>query len=175
VVNGLLDILCFDADSMSSRTAEPLVEAFLHSISDGIGSQIASSARRCGIVDRRFADIQASIQKYLTCADLTCDRVASYCGISPRYLCYVLKANQTSFSDLLWGQRLPKAREWLVSKSFRGYPIHKIATMAGFKSAAHFSRLFKSEYSLSPKEYRAAHSDAGPSASIPFDPESLVS
>jgi len=27
--------------------------------------------------------------------------------------------------------------------------------MAGFKSAAHFSRMFKSAYGLSPKEYRA--------------------
>jgi len=160
VVSSLLDILCFDGDRMSCRTAEPLANAFLQSISDGISDQIASSARPCSLVDRRFADIQASIQKYLTCADLTCDRVAAYCGISPRYLCYVLKANQTSFSDLLWGQRLPKAREWLVSGAYRSYPIHKIARMAGFKSAAHFSRMFKSAYDLSPKDYRANHSDA---------------
>jgi transcriptional regulator GlxA family with amidase domain len=52
---------------------------------------------------------------------------------------------------------LPKAREWLVADSFQRYPIHKIATMAGFKSAAHFSRMFKSTYSVSPKEYRANH------------------
>jgi transcriptional regulator GlxA family with amidase domain len=66
-----------------------------------------------------------------------------------------LKANNTSFSELLWSQRLPKAREWLVADSFERYPIHKIATMAGFKSAAHFSRMFKSAYKVSPKEYRA--------------------
>jgi AraC-like DNA-binding protein len=29
--------------------------------------------------------------------------------------------------------------------------------MTGFKSAAHFSRMFKSAYSASPKEYRAKH------------------
>jgi transcriptional regulator GlxA family with amidase domain len=69
----------------------------------------------------------------------------------------VLKANNTSFSDLLWSQRLPKARDWLVTDSFRRYPIHKIASMAGFKSAAHFSRMFKSAYHVAPKEYRAQH------------------
>jgi AraC-like DNA-binding protein len=145
---------------MSRRTAEPLAEAFLHSISDSIGDHVASCAPSSSLVDKRFADIQACIQKYLTCADLTCERVAAHCGISPRYLCYVLKANNTSFSDLLWSRRLPKAREWLIAHSFQQYPIHKIATMAGFKSAAHFSRMFKSAYSTSPKEYRAQHTQA---------------
>jgi AraC-like DNA-binding protein len=156
-VNGLLNLLCFEGDHMSRRTAEPLSEAFLQSISDSIGDHIASCAPSNSLVDKRFADIQGCIQKYLTCAELTCERVAAYCGISPRYLCYVLKANNTSFSELLWSQRLPKARDWLVAEAFQRYPIHKIASMAGFKSAAHFSRMFKSTYRESPKEYRANH------------------
>jgi AraC family transcriptional activator of tynA and feaB len=165
VVTGLLNLLCFEGDHMSPRTAEPLAEAFLQSISDSVGDRIASCAPSSSLVDKRFADIQACIQKYLTCADLTCDRVAAHCGISPRYLCYVLKANNTSFSDLLWSRRLPKAREWLISESFQHHPIHKIATMTGFKSAAHFSRMFKAAYSASPKEYRAKHASAQTEAS----------
>lgn len=161
IVTGLLNLLCFEGDHMSRRTATPLAEAFLQSISESVGDHIANSAPSCSLVDKRFADIQACIQKYLTSADLTCDRVAAYCGISPRYLCYVLKANNTSFSELLWSQRLPKAREWLVADSFERYPIHKIATMAGFKSAAHFSRMFKSVYQVSPKEYRESHAKGG--------------
>ena len=161
IVTGLLNLLCFEGDHMSRRTATPLAEAFLQSISESVGDHIANRAPSCSLVDKRFADIQACIQKYLTSADLTCDRVAAYCGISPRYLCYVLKANNTSFSELLWSQRLPKAREWLVADSFERYPIHKIATMAGFKSAAHFSRMFKSVYQVSPKEYRESHAKGG--------------
>ncbi len=164
IVTGLLDLLCFEGESLGPRAAQPLAEAFLQSISDGLGDQIAGSARPGSLVDKRFVDIQKCIQKNLTCADLTCDRVAEYCGISPRYLCYVLKANNTCFSDLLWSQRLPKAREWLVSEAFERCLIHKIACMAGFKSAAHFSRMFKSAYGVSPKEYRANHARAGTDA-----------
>jgi AraC family transcriptional activator of tynA and feaB len=155
VVNSLLNLLCFEGDHLGRQTAEPLAEAFLQSISDGVSGCVAGSNRSSSLVDKRFADIQECIHKYLTCADLTCDRVAACCGISPRYLCYVLKANDTSFSDLLWGKRLPKAREWLVTEAFQRYPIHKIASMAGFKSAAHFSRMFKTAYGVSPKDYRA--------------------
>jgi AraC family transcriptional activator of tynA and feaB len=77
----------------------------------------------------------------------------------------VLRANDTSFSDLLWSQRLPKARQWLVADPYRRYTIHKISSMAGFKSAAHFSRMFKSAYGVSPKEYRAAR-PSQPAAAI---------
>src|SRR3546814_20474839 len=80
------------------------------------------------------------ILRNLTDPDLFYDMVAASCGISPRYLCYVLKANNTSFSDLLWKNRLPKARDWLVSRATRDYPIHEIAFMSGFKSAAHLDR-----------------------------------
>ena len=157
LVTDLLEILCTEGDRLSARTGAALAQGFLHSVSDSLGEQLAGSVDPQSLTDRRFEDIQACIGRYLTCADLTCDRVAEYCGISPRYLCYVLKSNNTSFSELLWGQRLPKAREWLGSSAYRHYPIHKIAGMAGFKSAAHFSRMFKTAYNLSPKEYRARH------------------
>lgn len=172
LVTGLLDLLCFQGDNLSRQTAESLATAFLQSVSDSVGDQIASLARPGRTMDKRFADIQACIQKYSTAADLTCDRVAEYCGISPRYVCYVLRANNTSFSDLLWSHRLPSARDWLVSESFRRYPIHKVACMAGFKSAAHFSRMFKSAYGMSPKEYRASHETTIPGGAAPINPMS---
>jgi AraC-like DNA-binding protein/mannose-6-phosphate isomerase-like protein (cupin superfamily) len=161
VVTSLLELLCFEGDRLSRRAADPLADAFLESVSDGVG--LAGGTPVTSLADRRFMDIRECIQKHVTCADLTCERVAEYCGISPRYLCHVLRANDTSFSELLWSQRLPKARDWLVSDTFRQYPIHKIACMAGFKSAAHFSRMFKSAYGVSPKEYRA---DPGKASSL---------
>lgn len=161
LVTGLLDLLCFQGGSLSRAAAESLTTAFLRSVSDGVGNQIASLMRSDRTLDKRFADIQACIQKYSTATDLTCDRVAEYCGISPRYVCYVLKANNTTFSNLLWSHRLPSARDWLVSEPFRRYPVHKVANMAGFKSAAHFSRMFKSVYGMTPKDYRASHEVAG--------------
>jgi AraC family transcriptional regulator, positive regulator of tynA and feaB len=160
VVTGMLDLLCFEGPRLGPKTAEPLVEAFLHSISDGIGDSGVALARPASVMDKRFADIQACIQKYLTAQDLTCDRVAAHCGVSPRYVCYVLRARDTSFSELLWTQRLQKSRDWLVSTSFQRYPIHKIASMAGFKSAAHFSRMFKSSFGASPNEFRTGFATA---------------
>lgn len=155
VVVKLLDLLLGDGDGLSMNAAEPLVAAFLEAIADKVGDLVDSPPRRQRVIDVRLADIKAYIMKNLTDPDLTYDEVAAKCGISPRYLCYLLKSDDTSFSKLLWSQRLPKAREWLLLSEFQDYPIQEIAFMAGFKSAAHFSRMFKTAYGCAPKEYRS--------------------
>lgn len=157
VVHRLLDLLVEHGERLSRQAAKPMVESLLEAIADNLRARNIDMPRRQRLVDRRLQDIENYILMNLTDPDLCYDKVASSCGISPRYLCYVLKANNTSFSELLWKNRLPKARDWLVAPSTRDYPIHEIAYMSGFKSAAHFSRMFKSAYGCPPREYRAAH------------------
>ena len=154
VITRLLDLLFDEGDFLTRNVAEHLVDAFLETLSDYIRNLDVGPTHRMSVVDKRLADIEAYIARNLTDPELSYDEVAQKCGISPRYLCHVLKARNTSFSHLLWSQRLPRARDWLVSEPLREYPIHEIAYMAGFKSAAHFSRMFKSTYGLTPKEYR---------------------
>lgn len=155
VVAKLLEILFGEGDKLGLSAVDPLVVAFLEALADDINQQtVVGGSRRQSVVDKRLADIESYIMKNLTDPDLSYDEVASKCGISPRYLCYVLKANNTSFSNLLWSQRLPKARDWLASPALQDHPIHEIALMAGFKSAAHFSRMFRAHYAWSPKEFR---------------------
>jgi AraC family transcriptional activator of tynA and feaB len=155
LIGKLLDLLFGEGDHLSRHAADPLVAAFLESLADTVDGLVSEgSGRRQRVVDKRLADIEGYIMKHLTDPDLSYEEVAAKCGISPRYLCYVLKANNTSFSTLLWGQRLPKARDWLAAPALEDYPIQEIAFMAGFKSAAHFSRMFKGNYGCSPKDYR---------------------
>lgn len=156
VVMRLLEFLVRDGETLSKRTAQPLGESLLEAIADCIGYRNAELPRRQRLVDKRLTDIENYILMNLADPDLCCDRVAASCGISPRYLCYILKANNTSFSDLLWKNRLPKARDFLIAPAAQDYPIHKIAFMSGFKSAAHFSRMFKAAYGCPPREFRAA-------------------
>jgi AraC-like DNA-binding protein/mannose-6-phosphate isomerase-like protein (cupin superfamily) len=155
VVSELIDLLCREGHRIGSRMAEPLSEAFLQSISDSALVSFASARQAPSESEVRFANIAECVQKYLTTSGLTADRVAELCAISPRCLYYVLKKNGTTFSDLLWRLRLSKARDWLVADTFKRYPIRKIAEMSGFKSSAHFSRLFSKLYGIPPRKYRA--------------------
>ncbi|MCW1385021.1 AraC family transcriptional regulator [Novosphingobium sp. KCTC 2891] len=153
----LLDVILDYGDRLGDHAARHLVGGLLESIADHLRSSKMEMPRRQKLVDRRLADIENYIMMNLTDPDLSYDKVAANCGISPRYLCYLLKANNTSFSELVWKNRLPKARDWLLSPKTRDHPIHEIAYMSGFKSAAHFSRMFKAAYGIPPREFRTRH------------------
>jgi AraC-like DNA-binding protein len=87
--------------------------------------------------------------------------VAKGCGISPRYLSFLLRLKGTSFSELVWEQRLEKARNWLSSSDPRDISISEIAYGVGFKSPAHFSRMFKRVFKVNPREFRGECAEHG--------------
>ena len=158
-VRDLLEVLAKYGDRMSDKTAELMSHSLLEATADHLRNSGIEMPRRQKLVDRRLSDIENYIKMNLADPELSYDKVAISCGISPRYLCFLLKANNTSFSELVWKNRMPKARDWLVSAKTRDYPIHEIAYMSGFKSAAHFSRMFKATYGMPPRDYRAQHSE----------------
>lgn len=160
VVLDILGLLVRDGERLSRGAAKHLAEGLLVALADNLEGQHADISRRQQLVAKRLSDIQNYILMNLTDPDLSFDRVAANCGISPRYLCYVLKANRTSFSRLLWNNRLAKAKDLLVSPVTRDYPVHEIAYMSGFKSAAHFSRMFKSAFGCPPRRFRKGSADA---------------
>lgn len=167
VVQRMLNLLVKEGDHLSRRTAKPLTESLLEALADCMDIDALDIPRRQSLADKRLEDIENYILMNLSDPDLCYTRVATNCGISPRYVCYVLKANNTSFSDLLWKNRLPLARDLLVSSGTRGYPIHEIAFLSGFKSAAHFSRMFKSAYGCPPREFRNAHEASSSATTVP--------
>lgn len=160
VVQDILALLVRDGEQLSRAAAKHLSEGLLVALADHLEGQHADISRRQQLVAKRLSDIQNYILMNLTDPDLSFERVASNCGISPRYLCYVLKANRTSFSRLLWRNRLSKAKDLLLSQATRDYPIHEIAYMSGFKSAAHFSRMFKAAFGCPPRKFRKGGADA---------------
>lgn len=156
-VRGMLEMLARHGDLLSDKTADLMCRSLLEATADYLRTSGIEMPQRQKLVDRRLADIVNYIKMNLADPELSYDKVAASCGISPRYLCFLLKANNTSFSELVWKNRMPKARDWLVSPKARDYPIHEVAYMSGFKSAAHFSRMFKATYGMPPREYRTQY------------------
>jgi AraC family transcriptional regulator, positive regulator of tynA and feaB len=157
IARRLLDVIVDEGERLAGHTATLVVASLLEAVGDMVRAQCSVLPEHQGLADRRLQDIKSYILLNITDPELRYEKVAACCGISPRYLSYVLKANNTTFSDLLWKNRLPKARERLVDPSTRKYPINQIAYMCGFKSAAHFSRMFKSNYGCTPRQYRVTY------------------
>jgi AraC family transcriptional activator of tynA and feaB len=157
VVLQLLDILASEGDTLARKITEPLVGSLLEAIASVIHTQHIDLPQRETIVGKRLRDIEDYIVMHLADSELSHERVATACGISPRYLCHLLKVDNTSFAKTLWANRRKKARDLLISPQMRDRTIDEVAQMSGFKTTAHFCRMFKSAYQLTPREYRASH------------------
>jgi AraC-like DNA-binding protein len=94
------------------------------------------------------------VQTHLAEPDLSIDRIARDLRCSKRYLHRVFEGDDMSLERRIWQTRLERCAEGLRAQPSR--PVSDIAFSWGFSSSAHFSRLFKSRYGVSPREYRAA-------------------
>jgi AraC family transcriptional activator of tynA and feaB len=135
--------------------AEELMRAALVAVGHGMSRSLNPMPPRT-LGERRLNDILTYIEKQLSNPDLTASAVASGCGISTRYLCSILKSHDKCFSEVLWNSRLDKTKTWLTNENMCHLPVGKIGYMAGFKSAAHFSRTFKRTTNMTPGDFRAA-------------------
>lgn len=150
------EMLYEEGGRVSHKTADGLAGEAVNAIGCILHNVRQDGPRTLG--DRRFADIEAFVLHHLGNPDLSAEMTATGVGISCGYLLHILKTRGTSFSELLWSSRLALARKWLAAEGLREVPIAQIAFMAGFKSAAHFSRAFKEANRMTPGDYRARSS-----------------
>lgn len=155
VAKELLDLISRHGDGLQLATTNALGMALLDAIADHLRESRVEMPQRRRISEKRMAEIENFILLHASDPDISLEVVAENCGITPRYLSYLLKSRATTFSDMLWHTRLPKAQAWLESAEAQGLSIGQIAFMSGFKCASHFSRKFRQTYHCSPREFRA--------------------
>jgi AraC-like DNA-binding protein len=163
VAENILANVLEDDGAMAPDTCQILLDSALAVLSHAIRDRNVCGRLRQTVSDRRLQEVLRFIEVHLSNPNLSTAMVASGCGISPRYLSFLLKHHGASFSTLVWEQRLKKAKSWLSSANSNDVSISEIAYSVGFKSPAHFSRMFKRVFQVNPREYRAAKAeDAAP-------------
>ena len=144
-----------DGDELTENVEQTLIESALTVLADAIKARDDYSVIRQSLPDQRLQDVLRYIDLHLSDPSLSTSMVADACGISPRYLSFLLKQNGTPFSELVWDKRMKIASRWLATSKPTEISIAEIAFRVGFKSPAHFSRMFKRVFNKGPREYRA--------------------
>lgn len=157
----LFSLLSGQGRELERHIVDMLIDTLLTEAQTVVKAASVQLEARKHISEKRYEEIIAYISLHLANPDISASMVARGCGISPRYLCHLLKLKSTSFSDLLWEERLKQTADWLLALDTRHYTISEIAYMNGFKTAAHFSRLFKSYWGCSPREFRQTEGQGG--------------
>jgi len=167
IAERMLNEVFDDVDELSAHVEQLLVDSALAVLADAVKECSYGAPARKSLSDKRLQDVLRFVEIHLSDPKLSTTMVASACGISPRYLSYLLKQNGTSFSALVWDERLKVASRWLASPEACDVSMAEIAFRVGFKSPAHFSRMFKRVFSKGPREYRATVQ--GAAAQTPAD------
>lgn len=96
--------------------------------------------------------------------DITVEDIADFCNISRGYLCKILKKHTgQSPQQLLMNYRMSKAAQLL---QLTDLSIGDIGQAVGYANQLHFSRAFKTIYSVSPSQWRKNTKVIAPSQTI---------
>lgn len=135
----------------AARLADHSLDLLSTFFADLLGTEpnIDDAARRALMVQ-----IKAYIDANLTDPDLSSAAVATAHHISIRHLQKLFETHGLTASGWIRERRLEHARRDLANPMQHGVPITAIADRWKFANSAHFSRVFKDAYGLSPRDYR---------------------
>ena len=87
--------------------------------------------------------------------DISIEEIAAFCGLNRSYFGKVFRDSMgESPQAFLLHYRMARAAQMLKETTL---PIGTISTMVSYANQLHFSRAFKSVYSMAPRTYRQAH------------------
>lgn len=95
------------------------------------------------------------IHAHLYDPDLTPAQIAKACRITTRYLHYLFSDGEETVARYILKRRLEACSQALRAANHRGRTVTAIAFDHGFNSATHFGRVFRAEFGMTPREYRA--------------------
>ncbi|WP_064710070.1 helix-turn-helix domain-containing protein [Rhizobium bangladeshense] len=105
-------------------------------------------------LDLLLQRIKNFIDSELARPDLSVAMIARRMGCSVRYVYRAFEVECLTPSDYIWDLRLQKAAARLHDAGGYAGEISGIAFSLGFSSSAHFSRVFRHRYGVSPSQWR---------------------
>jgi len=123
----------------------------LVSLAMGISSREEEQAR--GTLKQQLSkSLVQYISTHAADPELTPAKAAHHFRISVRYVHRLLEDSGDTFSKVLLKRRLEKCADDL--RADKGHSIGEVAFRWGFNDLSHFSRSFKNQFGVSPRDYR---------------------
>ncbi len=108
---------------------------------------------------------KAWIEEHLADEGLRAEQIACAVGISERHLRRLFAGLDTTVADYVQGRRLDRAHEEMRLPACAGMTVAETAYRCGFASQAHFSRLFRQRFGLTPSQWQRQVADRRRAAS----------
>lgn len=160
VLAGFLASVAEALEDLSVDQLRPIELALPEFLMAGIFRQADTRALggAAGVRAALLHRICQTIESQLGDPELSLANIAEAHGISPRYVQKLFESVSQSFIRYIRHRRLERCRYDLESPIHDQLSISDICFRWGFNDAAHFSRAFRDQYGVSPREYRRAAS-----------------
>jgi AraC-like DNA-binding protein len=139
---------------------EPVARQLADAVTDLLAALVLEHAGEDAPAERQggrlAGDIRAYVDRHLTDPLLGPRSIAAAHHMSVRALHKLFVAEGVTVSRLIRRRRLEECARELLSAGRAWSTIAGVARSWGFVNPAHFSRLFRSEYGMSPSRWRAA-------------------
>ena len=153
VFSGLLMATAHSLPHLSDDELRP-VEIALTEFLGAILAERAGAAS--GATSPHLHRVSQIIETLLPDPGLNLRRLAGASGVSPRTIQKLFTEAGDTFGRYVRSRRLERCRNDLASPLSAALSIAEICARWGFHDQAHFSRAFRKEYGLSPRQHRRA-------------------
>jgi len=150
----LQDIWSALLGGMEPDPADRLCRPVLDVLANAYAAVPAALAEGSSMAGALRVQIRSFIEDHLGNPDLSLTDIASAFGISSRYVHVLFQDDAETVSEYIQRRRLEEAARSLADPMRARVSIAAIAASHGFKSQAHFSRLFRARHGMTPREFR---------------------
>jgi AraC-like DNA-binding protein len=154
LLRDMLDLLSRRLENMSAELRATVGRQLIDLVAlalkeDARTLDSSSTAVRAG----HLARIESVVRERLGDANLDPDHISAACRISTRYLHELLRDTDQTIGGYIRELRLESCRAALAQPG-RREALAEVAYRAGFSDQAQFSRLFRTRYGKTPRDYR---------------------
>lgn len=162
VLGSFLRSLAEQLVSLPNGVGQPLSDTVFGLLASTLAAHQDESVEYATLPHVLKARVKQYVQTHLAEPDLSIERIALDMRCSKRYLHRVFEDESSTLDRYIWLTRLERCHAALGTPAAQHKSISEVAFNWGFNSSAHFCRLFKHQYGLSPREYQRQAAQAQP-------------
>lgn len=143
------------APTLTDEVADEIAEALLHLLAPVVRSSVKATERcpsRLASMHRQR--IVRFVRENLSDSGLDANMIACGVNLSARHVYQLFDGEEKPLMRWVWSERLARCRRDLEQPSLKSKSIGEIAFQWGFSNVSHFSRAFKAEFGVTPRELR---------------------
>jgi AraC-like DNA-binding protein len=151
----LLDEVFALAPSLTEDVADDISDALVHLLAPAVRASVGATERcpsRLSAMHRQR--IMRFAKDNLWDSTLDSNTIAQGVNLSPRHVYQIFDGEGKPLMRWVWSQRLLRCRRDLEQASLMARSIGEIAFQWGFSNVSHFSRAFKAEFGVTPRDHR---------------------